>query len=489
MISIQPALQPRLSQRRLLLLATLGAICSVATLEQIIIASLNGWWADELFALWASDRNTDFVELFRARIATDSNPPLYFSLLHVARLVIDEDRTAVIILNVAVLLTGTTAAFAIGRRLRDQGWITLCVGLFVLGGPIAAYLPEARTYCLAITASFVAVLLVAYTVLNTNLRYGCTPFIMIGLIAGLSHVYAALLCCALAVALVVLDIVSGSCRLLRPAFALTASALASSAVWMIIWFRLGPGTLGQVSWIPFTAASVWESGRGALNLTYGDCSIGIGSTLLVMTGLIYPSSRRLSLLVAVSVLLFIAVPIVISYRVPIILTRYWLVGSPLLVAPLALLIACWRAELALPKAVIPLAVSLIAIFLPLSFWAAAKFVAAKPVWRGYEIVKAELSSCENEAVHVLGFTPGFSILSGVPESTFVDVRTLSASKRLDDKACPVLGWSEHYVLRFGPDYVARATSEDLLALLKLAYTPAEVLIDRHSTGFVVTRRP
>ena len=84
--------------------------------------------------------------------------------------------------------------------------------------------------------------------------------------------------------------------------------------------------------------------------------------------------------------------------------------------------------------------------------------------------------------------PGFVLATGAPQSTFVEVRTLNESMRIATETCPILGWSEHYVLRLGPDYMSKATVEELLELLKLAYKAEEVVIERHASGFVVKRR-
>ena len=489
MIEAQSSPHSNIQRHRLAIFAILGAISVLVAIEQTVIARLNDWWVDELFALWASDRNIGFVELFRTRIAPDSNPPLFFSLLHGTRLLISHDRIAVIALNLTTLVIGAGSILAIAWRSRYRDWVAFSVALFVLGGPLAAYLPEARAYCLAMTASYVAVMLSALAVMDAEHRPGWLPFAIVGVVAGLSHVFAALLCCSLAAAMIGVELVAGTYRPRASALALGVSAIASTFIWMLIWFWLGPGTFAQVNWIPFTAAFVWESGVGALGLTYGAGWLAVTFGFVVGVALIDRRSRRLAILIAVSAALFIIVPILISFRVPIILTRYWLIGSPLCLAPLALLIGLWRMKSEPAHAPIAAAAALIVISLPLSFWAAADFVAAKPTWRGIPIVKAQLGTCGPNAIHVLGFTPGFALITHAPATTFVDARTLNESVRTASETCNILGWSEHYVLRLGPDFMARATNAELLQLLKLAYTPDEVAIDRHASGFVVRRRP
>jgi hypothetical protein len=52
---------------------------TVFVILQMFINSINGWWIDELFSLWASDTCLPFARAFIERIAPDSQPaPLLF---------------------------------------------------------------------------------------------------------------------------------------------------------------------------------------------------------------------------------------------------------------------------------------------------------------------------------------------------------------------------------------------------------------------------
>lgn len=477
---------PDTRQRQLLLAVIIGVTCCLFIIEQFLIAKVNDWWVDELFALWASDRNFSFTELFYTRIASDSNPPLFFSLLHFARLVIVEDRIAVVVLNTLGLAVAAAALLAMSWRSRMREWIALSVALFVLGGPVAAYVPEARSYCLAMTISYVAVVFAALAVLEKERPRSHVLFVLVGVIAALSHVFAALLCCAVAAGMFGCGVLFRNSKLTLRSLTLLASTVASSLIWIALWLRLGPGTLAQVNWIPFTAAFVWESGLGALDLTYGTPWLALAFVGVLITAGSYRLARAPALLVGVSAAAFIVAPILISFRVPIIVARYWLVGSPLFLASVGLLMGSWRSG---RPALVLMAVAtvLVIVGMPLSFRAAYHFVAQKPVWSSVPKVKAQLAGCGPNTIHVLGFMPGFSIMTGAPDSTFVDARTLAEDTRPATITCSILGWSEHYVLRYGPDYTSRATPTELLKLLKLAYNPHDVVIDRHKSGFVVTR--
>jgi hypothetical protein len=70
----------------------------------------------------------------------------------------------------------------------------------------------------------------------------------------------------------------------------------------------------------------------------------------------------------------------------------------------------------------------------------------------------------------------------------VDVRTLPQPTASPESSCPVLGWTEHYVLRFGEKFVGEASDADLLKLLKLDVSPEKVTIFRRKNGYVVCRK-
>jgi hypothetical protein len=97
-----------------------------------------------------------------------------------------------------------------------------------------------------------------------------------------------------------------------------------------------------------------------------------------------------------------------------------------------------------------------------------------------------LGDCAPGTVHVWE-NHLYATASGAPESTFRDASRPDAPV-LDASAsgCTVLGWAEH--VRRGDDYLRAASDAELLSLLRIAATPDEVRILRHSSGFVVLKR-
>jgi hypothetical protein len=73
-------------------------------------------WIDELFSLWASDVSLRFIRAFSERIVTDSNPPLYYTVLYLIRWLITDDRTAIFVVNIAAIMIAAGAVFLASRR-------------------------------------------------------------------------------------------------------------------------------------------------------------------------------------------------------------------------------------------------------------------------------------------------------------------------------------------------------------------------------------
>ena len=85
-------------------------------------------------------------------------------------------------------------------------------------------------------------------------------------------------------------------------------------------------------------------------------------------------------------------------------------------------------------------------------------------------------------------TWGFAKMANAPVSLFVHVAGPSVPRRtLAETQCPVVAWGEHILQ--GRDYMSTASDADLLRLLKIDASPAEVVIRRHASGYVVTKKP
>ena len=77
----------------------LFCIAGIFSVELALVDARSGWWLDDLSSLWASDPNLPFRLVFGERILSDSNPPLYFSLLYCVRQIVSDDGAAVVAVN------------------------------------------------------------------------------------------------------------------------------------------------------------------------------------------------------------------------------------------------------------------------------------------------------------------------------------------------------------------------------------------------------
>lgn len=120
-------------------------------------------------------------------------------------------------------------------------------------------------------------------------------------------------------------------------------------------------------------------------------------------------------------------------------------------------------------------------------------IVSKPDWRGADLVASRVRRCPPGSVHVYPALPNFfATATDAPESVFVaatsprtEFISVGASK------CDVLGWAEHVFhgehAGTQKNFVLTASDEELLHLLRIDAAPAEVRIDRHWSGYVVTR--
>jgi hypothetical protein len=119
-------------------------IAGIFSVELALVSARSGWWLDDLFSLWASDPRMPFQLAFADRILPDSNPPLYFSLLHFVRQLISDDGSAVIAVNIGAIIAAAVAVFIPSKRLGLSGLAITGIAAFVLSGPILYFASEGR---------------------------------------------------------------------------------------------------------------------------------------------------------------------------------------------------------------------------------------------------------------------------------------------------------------------------------------------------------
>lgn len=463
--------------------------------ELVSVNAMSGWWFDELFSLWASEPGLPFVVVFRERILTDSNPPLYFSLLHFVRQVIPDDATAVIMVNVGAI-TVAAAAIYVPSRAGIGGLAIAGIAAFILSGPILYFAPEGRSYVMALSIVFVASWYTALAIIGfpaLTLKRAA----ILGCLAAMTHVYAALFCGSVAAGLITMGFSGKRKELLKPGLALGFSASIVFAIWLSIAFD----TLGNIDWIEFSARQVLNAALSFKEIAIGSDVVTIALLGLFLYGLLNKNSHPLVLVFSIAFLLFALLPIITSFVQPIIRNRYWLIGATAVPVVILFSARTWIFENVEAPRTDGLAAGAAALYFlvassMLGFANAKHYIPTKAFWRGADLVRPLLAHCQEGSVHVYYDNPSnpyvswtwemwdFQKLTGAPQAVFADARE-QATSYLDAAAspCPVLGWAED-----SSDW-QKLSDTGLIQLLKIKASLDEVRIVRHATGFVILKRP
>jgi hypothetical protein len=462
--------------------------------EQAYISGVNGWSWPELFSLVVTNPALSFSDAI-AKIAADSNPPIYLTVLYGIRKLIPDDVGAMFALNMLGLLVSAIAVIMASWKAGMLRLGLLGIVMFLLSGPVLRYALEARAYLLALGLCFVATWFCALAVEAPQRRPGLASFAFIGVLGALLHVYAALLCAALAAGVVVLAFAGRRRDLAAPGLVLGASASLVVLLWLVALLEWAPEAMGNISWIQFTPQTIlntlWEVRTTAL----GEGLLTVPLVGLIVFGLIRPNTRSITLMITLANVIFIAVPLAVSIIKPIIVARYWLIGAPSLIVLMSFLVRTWSKEgFAIPRRCFSqLATGAAVTFLfasdVLGFGSARFFVASKMIWKGATFVASVVKHCPANSVHVdsHGFGAGvdaYAYIAHAPQAVFVDAAKASTPLvRVSDAMCPILGWAEAVNMQ---DRLHR-TDEELLRLLKIDSSPAQVQIDRHSSGYIVAK--
>jgi hypothetical protein len=469
-------------------LIILAASVVAFALAQLDLWPRNGFWIDEYFSLWASDPALPLGQLLTERIFPDTNPPLYFSSLALVRFVFEAPRVAFLVLNVIAIALAAGFVVARGKRAGMPATALLAIALFIISGPVLYYAPEGRAYLMGLCAAFAIAWSGAAATKTRAQSSDLGWFVGLGVLAALSHVFAALFAGAFAAGLAIEGLMTRRYDLVRAGLALGASATAVFGVWLV--FALPH--MSNVAWIEFSVAAIREALWYVRQLTFGHALIALAVIGYLAWSARRPEVRPHMRVFAIAMALFAVLPILASFFTPLVTGRYWLIGAPAIVVLAAFAL---RADLrgatggdagarrATTSATFGAAALLAATVF--GYVNAQAFMASKPVWRGVERVAPLLGDCAPGAVHVWE-NHLYATASGAPESTFRDA-SRPDTPPLDASAsgCPVLGWAEH--VRRGDDYLRTASDAELLSLLRIAASTGEVRIVRHSSGFVVLR--
>jgi hypothetical protein len=478
---------PRWSRVFFVVFVLVAAIIAFV-LETKSILPVNGWWLDELWSLWATDPSLSFADAFAHRMVNDTTPPLYYAALFWVRRLIADEQSAVVVLNLGTMAVLLTAILAASRKSKMVEWALVAMAAFLCSGPVLRYVIEGRSYLMALAVVFAASWSCAVAIAMPNRHHSLTTFMVVGTVAGLTHVYAALFCCCLAAGLVLLSCVDNRRRdLLRPALALGLSA----GIVILAFIAWATDIVRQVNWIDFSYQSVLSAYWDVRRLALGSRLATISFIVLFAAGLTARSTRPFAVAFGGAWALFVLIPLLVSLAQPIIVGRYWLVGAPSLIVFIVCLMReffelggqagrfrlYWSSSLA--------ALLFLVLIDAGGYFQARTLTSEKPIWRGARIVSPFLQNCPVASVHVNEFVSLFAVAAHAPEDLFVAASSSNGELLNSSKsACSVLGWAEH----LGHGAGLYQDSEELLHMLKINTSPSAVDIRRHESGFVVLKR-
>jgi hypothetical protein len=285
--------------------------------------------------------------------------------------------------------------------------------------------------------------------------------------------------------------------LLAPGLMLGISACAITALSLPFVMN----TVDRVRWTELSFQSLLNAYWEIRLLALGSHLVFLLLVGLFAVGLMMPATRSLSAAFGLACILFLLLPILVSLEKPMIGARYWLIGTPSIIAFVSFITRAFLVQATdgvrggLYRAGAVVGLSFLAVADINGFSVARAYTAEKPIWKGATIASPLLQHCPPGSVHVLtsqGFVPGFAFLAHAPEDLFSNADAPETAW-IDgvEPACPVLGWAEHVFYRGNErlknDFVSTASDDELLQLLKIRALPSEVDIHRYRSGFVVLR--
>ena len=416
-------------------------------------------------------------------------------MLHFVRQIVSDDGAAVIALNVGAIIAAAVAVFTPSWRVGLRGLAVAGIAAFVLSGPILYFASEGRSYVCALSIVFVTSWYAALAITGFPDQLSLARCLILGCLAALTHVYAALFCGSLAAGLLALAVFTERKELLKPGLALGLSATVVFGVWLSIAFR----SIGNIAWIHFSVRDVLTAALSVKELAMGSNMVAIIVIGLFVYGLFSLSTRSLFIAFGVAFALFALLPLITSFVRPLITSRYWQIGASALPVMLTFAARSWIVKCSGAPAdnrlmAAAAVLCCLATSSALGFANALYYLPTKPFWSGGDLVQPLLARCNGATVHVYyenSSRPyvtwpeamlGFKKVAGSSSILFIDAQEnstpfISAAA----SSCAVLGWAEH-------TWDWRDLKDDgLLRLLKIEASADEVQIVRHKSGFVILK--
>ena len=202
----------------------------------------------------------------------------------------------------------------------------------MLSGPVLYFASEGRSYVMALSIVFVASWYTAL-VMSGFPALTLKSATILGCLAAITHVYAALFCGSIAAGLLAVGFLYKRKDLLKPGLALGLSASVVFAIWLSIAFD----AVRNIAWIQFSVRDVLNAALSVKEIALGANVLAAVLFVICSYGLLNRKSRPLFLVFSIAFLLFALLPIITSFAQPIIRDRYWQIGAAAL--PVLLLFA------------------------------------------------------------------------------------------------------------------------------------------------------
>jgi hypothetical protein len=455
-----------------------------------------GLWFDEYATLYFSDPTAPFSFL-----VTDTNPPLYYFLVRIARSSGLEPQSSLWVTNFSAALVFSTIAYLFMRRTYSRLVAGTIIAIVLAGPAVLTFALEGRGCalgqfaCLATTAG-----------LSTQSEAGRRPsdFSLLALLAGLSaatHIYAGLYVSVLGVAFGFSGIVTNDRSKLVAGITVCAASILVTAIWVITARRVLLGGNPSLSWIPsstsYTVGQLWFFNKMLSGAGFNLVVLLVGISLCALI----PGPRYYALIFCFAAASFLAVPILVSTKVPMLAGRYFAIAVPSLI--LIALNAGAATVMKRDRRVIRLAAaSFLSLFALVNIMTAHKVAArftAEFRWP-YDSsdVRAYVDRHKQTKIRVLvpdmptvgGLSlPAIYISSYKAALDRSDVAldsSLSSVADVSDYPGPLIGWGEH-VFWFDPTHAFDLTHADeqrvLRALNMTNVTNRPLRLEKRRAGF------
>lgn len=459
-------------------------------------------WFDESYSLWATNNNLSFRYLFSDILRHETNPPVYFVFLKLARLIYDQNIITGKFLNIFILFL---SILFILKESSDKHLKNIFLYVILGSSASLAYAGEIRPLFSAICVAHV----LSYFYIMAESREISRPFIKTitaSILLSLIHVYGAIFAISIALAVALSGFLYKRNDLTKLSLTTLVFSFSAFLVWWIWINSTDRDALATVRWLsndPMFIVAALKEGAGYI---IGRGAISYAVALLAFVFFTLSKNIRISRLIFLSTLgLFFFLPVLISWKVPIVFGRYFAIGcGPLL----AIFLTCaWREvnsrnfeQYDIRKVILAsCGIALFIITAVLGPITAINALRYRPYWTGIDTVTKFAGECSNRKIRVIDpinldetfrserasahVLYGYKLLATRSGFDIADGR--ESIRDVSEIDCPVVAWIEHSNLF--EDGREAVTLSQLRALRLTNRYGLTLSVFRHRMGAVVVK--